>query len=85
MKLYKSYMFRSKEPVIDETRTMLEDHFGEKITRKMLRGIERDGGPTTGAMAGWFFGKTRRPTNAAIEACGRTIGYQRKWVKAAKA
>jgi len=80
-KLYKSYMFRAKDPVIDELRTLVEDHNGERVTGKHLKQIERGGGPTSSAMRNWFFGKTRRPQSATVEAAGRAIGYRRKWVK----
>lgn len=79
-KLYGSYMFRSKEPVIDELRTLISDaNGGEKLTGKQLTRIERDGGPTASAMRGWFFGKTRRPQSAAVEAAGRALGFKRVW------
>ena len=81
MKLYGAYNFRTKDPVVDELRTLIEDQTGARITRKNLKKIAEDGGPTIGAMAGWFMGKTRRPQSASIEAAGRAIGYRRKWVK----
>jgi len=80
MKLYKSYMFRGKDPAIDEFRTVVEDHFGRRVNYKDLRKIEEDGGPTVGATAGWFFGKTKRPQNPTLEAAGRSIGMKRVWV-----
>ena len=80
MKLYRSYMFRSKDPVIDELRTQLQDKLGRPIRRKDLMQIEDDGGPTTGCMSSWFFGATRRPQNATVEAAGRAAGLMRVWV-----
>ena len=80
-KLYKSYMFKAKDPAIDELRTLVEDHFGKRVNGKDLKRVETSGGPTAGAMKGWFFGKTRRPQSATLEAAGRAIGYKRKWVK----
>lgn len=81
MKLYGAYLFRKKDPVIDELRTLVEDEFGERITRKHLKKIEEQGGPTKSAMVGWFFGKTQRPQSPSVEAAGRAIGYKRTWVK----
>jgi hypothetical protein len=81
MKTYGSYVFRTKDPVIDELRTLIEDAQGRKIKHASLTQIERDGGPSTAAMRGWFFGKTRRPQSPAVEAAGRAIGFKRKWVK----
>lgn len=81
MKLYKSYMFRGKDPAIDALRTQLEDHFGRRVNRKNLKAVELDGGPTTSCMHEWFFGATKRPQNATLEAAGRAIGLERVWVK----
>jgi len=80
MKIYKSYMFRTKDPVIDELRTLVMDTKGS-IKNKALVAIERDGGPSSSAMYNWFHGKTRRPQSAAVEAAGRAIGYKRKWIR----
>lgn len=81
MRLYKSYMFRGKDPAIDETRTLFEDVYGERVNNKMLRDIEEKGGPTASCMRGWFFRDTKRPKNETLEASGRAVGYRRKWVK----
>ena len=53
-KLYKSYMFRAKDPAIDELRTVVEDHFGHRVTPKDARQIEEDGGPRAGTIGNWF-------------------------------
>jgi hypothetical protein len=79
--IYKSYVFREKEPVIDMQRTLFEDVYGERVNGKMLAEISKQGGPSVSCMRNWFFGKTRRPTNAAIEASGRALGYERIWKK----
>ena len=82
MRTYKSYLFRHKEPVIDETRTMIEDATGQKVSAKgVLKSIEEAGGPSVGCMRGWFFGDIKRPQNVTIEAAGRALGYRRQWVK----
>lgn len=78
---YGAYRFRSKDPAIDEFRTVVEDHFGHRVTKKDLKLIEESGGPKRGTMAGWFFGDTLRPQNPTLEAAGRSIGYRREWVK----
>jgi len=83
MRTYKTYLFRTKDPVIDELRTIVQDVTGDRsLARDTLREIEDNGGPSTSAMQGWFRGKTNRPQSATIEACGRALGYKRKWVKA---
>jgi hypothetical protein len=78
---YKAYLFRTKDPAIDEFRTIVEDHFGHRVTGKDLQKIKEEGGPSVAAMRGWFYGKTRRPQNPTLEAAGRAIGYRRQWVK----
>jgi hypothetical protein len=81
MRTFNSYMFRTKDPVIDELRVLVQDSFSGKLTRKELRKIEEDGGPRASTSAGWFFGKVRRPQNPGIEATGRALGYHRPWTK----
>lgn len=82
MRLYKSYMFTNKDPVIDEMRTLMQTQYGNgKIDAKAMQEVEDDGGPTATTMRNWFYGKTRRPQNASIEAAGRAIGMKRVWVK----
>lgn len=79
MKLYKSYLFRDKDPAIDELRTLVQNGSGSKITRKSLKAIEEGGGPQVGTTAAWFFGATKRPQNATLEAAGRALGFRRVW------
>ena len=80
-KLYKSYLFRTKDPVIDELRTLIQDANKARIKHSTLLKIERDGGPSASAMRGWFFGKVRRPQTSAVEAAGRAVGFKRVWQK----
>ena len=79
-KLYKSYMFKDKDPAIDELRTEVQKINGGAITNQHLADIEHDGGPATSTMRAWFFGKTKRPINATLEAAGRALGKKRVWV-----
>jgi len=77
---YKAYNFRTKDPVIDELRTIIQDEFGS-TKNKALTAIHNEGGPSITCMHNWFHGKTRRPTSAAVEAAGRAVGFKRQWVK----
>lgn len=77
--LYRSYVFKDKDPQIDILRTLVEDHFGRRINNADLTQITEDGGPSVGCMRAWFHGETKRPTNPTIEACGRAMGYERVW------
>ena len=82
MRLLKSYMFRVKDPVIDELRTIFQDRTGDqKLSRATLEEVAESGGPTTACMQGWFRGKTKRPQNCTIEAAGRALGMKRTWIK----
>ena len=79
----KAYLFRDKDPVIDELRTMMQDHFDgtgrDASLKNGMREIADTGGPTTSPMHAWFFGKTRRPQSATVEAAGRAMGFKREW------
>lgn len=75
MKIYSSYMFVNKDPVIDEMRPLV------KHSKKSYKTLSEDSGVSIGTINGWFNGKTRRPQSASIEAVGRALGYKRKWVK----
>ena len=79
--IYKSYSFRTKDPVIDELRTMVEDHFGTRVNNKALTAITEEGGPSVACMHAWFYGETKRPQNPTVEAAGRAMGFKRKWVR----
>ena len=80
--LYKSYLFRGKDPVIDEFRTVVEDHLGRRVTKKDIKAMAIDGlGPKAVTINNWFFGKTMRPQSASIEAAARSIGYRRVFQK----
>jgi hypothetical protein len=79
LRLYQSYMFREKDPVIDQLRSLTREKFG-KLTNKAFRQIEEEGGPTPGCQKAWYYGKTRRPNNCSVEAAGRAIGKKRVWV-----
>jgi hypothetical protein len=81
MPIYKSYVFRTKDPVIDELRTLAEDTYGARVNGKVLSEISQEGGPSTSCMRAWFFGTTKRPTSATVEAAGRSMGFKRVWQK----
>lgn len=82
---YKAYNFKDRDPAIDELRNIAEEHFGHRLTGRELRAIEDAGGPTTSCMRAWWIqGTTMRPTNPALEAAGRAIGFERVWRKVTK-
>jgi transcriptional regulator with XRE-family HTH domain len=68
-KLYKSYSFRDKDPIIDQMRTAVQDvglSYGQ---------IEGESGVSSSTMYNWFHGDVRRPQFATIAAVARAIGY----------
>lgn len=77
MKTYKSYLFRDKDPVIDQVRTAIEDS-GVKWAF-----IEHKSGVTTQTLHNWFSGPTKRPQHATVRAVLRAIGYDFALVKTA--
>ena len=74
IKPYKTYLFRTKDPVIDELRTIKAD--GQFTDAE----ISRTSGVSAGTLGNWWGGTTKRPQNASIEATGRAMGKKREWV-----
>jgi transcriptional regulator with XRE-family HTH domain len=69
LKIYKSYSFRNKDPIIDKLRTIIKDE-GFSFAK-----IERKSGVTANTLHNWFNGKTRRPQFATVNAVARCMGY----------
>lgn len=71
LKLYKSYSFKEKDPIIDVVRTIVEDS-GRTVAR-----ISAGSGVSTTAIHGWFGGATKRPqfatVNAVVKTCGKEL------------
>ena len=69
-KIYKSYAFTEKDPIIDRMRTLIQDQglgyefisAGSDVSRNTLRA--------------WFDGKTRRPQYATVAAVLAVLGYE---------
>lgn len=79
--LYRSYVFRDKDPVIDELRDLFKERFGKDVSNQAMTQVHAEGGPSITCMHAWFFGKTQRPQNPTIEAAGRAMGFKRVWRK----
>ena len=79
---YKAYNFKDKDPVIDELRTLFQRMNQGRLDGAFLKQVEENGGPTSSCMRAWFFGDTMKPQNPTIEAAGRAMGWQRRWVLA---
>lgn len=77
--VYKTYSFRTKDPVIDELRTMFKD---EKLLHKAgFIEIEQRGAAKAATYNNWFNKGTRRPQNATVMATAHALGYDRQWIK----
>lgn len=70
LKLYKSYSFTDKDPIIDKIRTMIRD---EKIEHGDL--ADQSGVSVT-TLWNWFYGNTKRPQFATVAAVVRSMGYE---------
>jgi len=74
-KVYRTYSFKDKDPVIDELRTLVENSDGTQYDAADRANLSHK------TVDGWFFGATRRPQSASVEAFGRALGWKRSWVK----
>lgn len=75
MKIYNSYVFKDKDPVIYEVRDAIE-RAGVSHNE-----IERRSGVTSNTLFQWFHGKTQRPQHATVRAVLRAIGYDYRLVE----
>jgi len=69
LKLYKSYSFEEKDPIIDRARTAMQDS-GWSYSR-----LSEESGVSDHCMREWFEGKTRRPQFATVAAFFGALGY----------
>jgi len=66
--IYKNYMFRDKDPIIDQLRTAIEE---EEMT---YAEVSAASGVTVQTLYNWFTGPTKRPQFATVMAVARGIG-----------
>lgn len=69
LKLYKTYVFRDKDPVIDVVRTVVED------SKKTWTNIALESGVSRNTLRNWFLGTTKRPQFATIAAVVSSCGF----------
>ena len=77
LKLYKSYNFVDKDPIIDLMRGMLNEQHMPYIKISALSGVSE------GTLRNWFDGKTKRPQFATVAAVMGAMGYRMSWVQEA--
>lgn len=78
LRLYRTYRFLDKDPVIDELRTLVS---GEGLMKK-LDLVHQISGVATTTLDNWFHGDTVSPQNRTIMAVATSLGFERSWTKA---
>lgn len=68
LRVYKSYNFWEKDPVIDTIRTIVDN------SHKKYAAISRESGVAAQTISNWFNGSTRRPQFATVAAVARACG-----------
>lgn len=67
---YKSYSFVSKDPIIDEIRTVYQESGANYAW------VHEHSGVSTTTLSHWFNGDTRKPQAATVNAVLRALGYK---------
>jgi hypothetical protein len=67
---YKSYNFIGKDPIIDEIRTVVQQHGAS------YKDIHEQSGVSTATLSNWFSGPTMKPQSATINAVLRSMGWK---------
>lgn len=75
LKPYRTYVFRDKDPIIDKTRTLVED------VGISYQAISDQSGVSTTTISNWFGGKTRRPQFATVNAVAMALGRELVFAK----
>jgi transcriptional regulator with XRE-family HTH domain len=75
LRLYRSYNFKDKDPVIDRIRTIIRD---EGLSYKDIHIIS---GVSASTPKNWLEGETKRPQYASIVAITYALGYKTEFVK----
>ena len=65
---YKTYSFVDKDPIIDKTRTAVND------SGMSIKEISDNSRVSTSCMNAWFNGRTKRPQFATVNAVLRAVG-----------
>jgi hypothetical protein len=79
MKIYDTYLFRDKDPIVDEMRTAWQR------SNKKISTLAVTSGVSYGTIQNWFQGKTRSPQTATASAFMGAMGYERRWVQTQRA
>ena len=77
VRVYRSYRFLDKDPIIDKIRTLIQD---EGLMKKLTL-VHELSGVSTSTLINWFEGDTKCPQNRTIQAITSSLGYKMEWVK----
>jgi len=66
--LYKSYVFKERDPIIDAFIALRSE---AKVSYSQ---VQRKGGPAATTLSAWENGKTKRPQHATVAAAASAIG-----------
>jgi hypothetical protein len=77
LRIYRTYSYIDKNPVIDKVRTLVQD---EGLFKKLGIVHELSGVAVT-TLDNWFNGATRSPQHATIAAVVTSLGYEEQFVK----
>lgn len=72
VRVYRTYNFIDKDPIIDQTRTVLQSTLGAE---KFIGRAARLSGVSNSTLRNWFEGDTRRPQYATVAAVLSSVGY----------
>jgi hypothetical protein len=76
VRVYRTYNYIDKNPVIDKVRTLIQD---EGLIKK-LGVVHEISGVSTSTLDNWFNGTTRSPQHATIAAVITSLGYREEFV-----
>ena len=79
-RLYRTYRYIEKNPVIDRIRTIVQD---EGLYTN-LTALHEISGVSTAALDGWFHGSTKNPMHGTICAVLTSLGYEEQFIKTSK-
>lgn len=80
LRLYRTYNYIDKNPVIDKIRTLVDD---EGLIKK-LNIVHEISGVATTTLNNWFNGETKNPQHHTIAAVITSLGYEERFVKTEK-
>jgi len=78
LRLYKSYSFRDKDPILGATSQAIKE------SGLSYADIEAASGVSRTTLWNWEYGTTLRPQFCTVVAVHRALGFDLRWVRSAK-